>query len=180
MWRTGFVSEAAEFGDDLTVVHRRCVRLIVRDTDGSVLLFATRDPTYPELGTWWELPGGGRETGETLVDAAVRELWEETGLTIGSDQIGPPLWTRTATFKIHGKRHVQAEKVMVVSLGSWQPPLNLDNRQGYEVEDYFDHRWWSVHEIVTSRTRFYPGRLASILPAVLADCEVREPFEHWS
>jgi hypothetical protein len=19
----------------------------------------TRDPTYPELGTWWELPGGG-------------------------------------------------------------------------------------------------------------------------
>lgn len=27
----------------------------------------------------WEIPGGHRETGETAVDAARRELWEETG-----------------------------------------------------------------------------------------------------
>jgi 8-oxo-dGTP pyrophosphatase MutT (NUDIX family) len=36
-----------------------------------VLLFHTHDPTYPELGEWWELPGGG---------IAVRELREETGI----------------------------------------------------------------------------------------------------
>ena len=29
----------------------------------------------------WEMPGGHREYGETIADAAKRELWEETGAT---------------------------------------------------------------------------------------------------
>ncbi|MEH1016342.1 NUDIX domain-containing protein [Micromonospora sp. CPCC 206060] len=39
-----------------------------------MLLFHTKDPTYPEQGTWWELPGGGLEPGETYREAAVRDL----------------------------------------------------------------------------------------------------------
>ena len=34
------------------------------DAEGRLLLFRTVEPGRPELGTWWELPGGGVEPGE--------------------------------------------------------------------------------------------------------------------
>lgn len=174
------MSQMSEFGDDLPIVQRECVRLIVADADGLILLLATHDPTYPELGTWWEFPGGGIDNGETLAQAAARELWEETGITVAPEQIGPPLWSRNSTFKVHGKRHVQSEEVMVVSIEQRQPDLDSTNQEGIEIEDYFDHRWWSVAEILASSERFYPGRMATHLPEVLAGVRVREPFEQWS
>lgn len=32
----------------------------------------------------WGIPGGSMELGETLAEAAIRELWEETGLSVES------------------------------------------------------------------------------------------------
>lgn len=50
------------------------VRAVAVDARGRVMLVKH---TY--LAGWW-LPGGGVDRGETIGDAAVRELFEETGL----------------------------------------------------------------------------------------------------
>ena len=76
--------------DGLPVVERDAVRLVVRDARGRVLLFRTREITLPELGHWWELPGGGIEEGETYVQTAVRELYEEAGIRITPEQVAIP------------------------------------------------------------------------------------------
>jgi ADP-ribose pyrophosphatase YjhB (NUDIX family) len=46
--------------------------------DGRVLLVQRANP--PEQGNWG-FPGGRQRLGETLAEAALRELWEETGVT---------------------------------------------------------------------------------------------------
>ena len=80
----------AELPRDLPIVERDVVRLVVRDSEDRILLFHARETTAPELGAWWELPGGGIDEGETYLEAALRELREETGIVASSAQVGPP------------------------------------------------------------------------------------------
>lgn len=48
----------------------------IRDDAGRLLLIHKIDNDF------WALPGGGMEIGESIADAAVREVAEETGLTV--------------------------------------------------------------------------------------------------
>ena len=59
------------------MIHIACTFLV--DRNGSLLLQLRDDkaPYYPNV---WGLPGGAIEAGETPVEGAVRELWEETRL----------------------------------------------------------------------------------------------------
>jgi 8-oxo-dGTP pyrophosphatase MutT (NUDIX family) len=58
--------------DELTAA----TAVFVTDSDGALLLVrtVTRDT--------WAAPAGGREPGETVLECATREIWEETGLRI--------------------------------------------------------------------------------------------------
>lgn len=165
---------------DLPTVERTVVRLVVLDANDRVLLFHTHDPTYPELGSWWELPGGGIEAGETPLDAAVRELGEEAGIAIDSGCVDPPTWRRTASFRYRGERRLQHETVFLVRLAEPGPDVDGSRRVGFEDEDYFGYRWWPVDEVTRSVQRFYPGRLPALLPSVVAGEPIDEPFELWS
>ncbi|MBO4160743.1 MULTISPECIES: NUDIX hydrolase [Micromonospora] len=169
-----------ELPRDLPVIERTAVRLVVRDLDGLILLFHTRDPEHPRLGTWWELPGGGVDPGETYPETALRELREETGFVVAAAQLGPPTWRRRASFIHRRLRHVQDEVVLTVRLDAAAPDIDGADRLDYEVEDYFGFRWWPPDEIVTSTARFYPGRLPELLTGFLAGEQIDEPFELWS
>jgi 8-oxo-dGTP pyrophosphatase MutT (NUDIX family) len=169
-----------ELPDDLPVIERTAVRVVVIDSGERVLLLHTHDPTYPELGTWWELPGGGIDPGETSVETAIRELREETGIIVAPDAVGPPTWHRDASFRYRGERRLQHETVLAVRLPGPGPAVDGSQRVGFEDEDYFGYRWWAITDIVGSTGLFYPRRLPDLLPAFLDGAEIDEPLEVWS
>ena len=64
----------AKVGDDLLILPS--VTIANFDKSGRLLLMKTTDTNV------WVAPGGSIEPNETPADAAVREMWEETGLYV--------------------------------------------------------------------------------------------------
>ncbi len=56
---------------------------MVYDHDGNILVQDRKDPDWPGLC----FPGGHVEPGESFVESVIREVWEETGLTIENPKL---------------------------------------------------------------------------------------------
>ena len=56
---------------------------MVYDHDGNILVQDRLDPDWPGLC----FPGGHVEPGESFVESVIREVWEETGLTIENPKL---------------------------------------------------------------------------------------------
>ena len=56
---------------------------MVYDDAGNILVEDRIDPTWPGLC----FPGGHVEPGESFVESVIREVWEETGLTIKNPRL---------------------------------------------------------------------------------------------
>lgn len=54
--------------------------VIVTDTRGYLIC-------HPTHSKWWDLPKGRQDPGETYVQTAMRELREETGITVSENQL---------------------------------------------------------------------------------------------
>ena len=147
--------------------------------DGRLALLHMHDPVEPALGTWWELPGGGLEAGESREQACAREIAEETGLVVPAGAVGPVLWTRRATFRWLGQRRWQDETVHVVRVPAATPTRPVA-RTDDEARACLELRWWTLADLQAHPGRCYPGQLPAVAPRLLRGERFDEGFERWS
>jgi 8-oxo-dGTP pyrophosphatase MutT (NUDIX family) len=148
---------------------RPTARVVVLDPSGRVLLLGARltDPALPPGDVlFWYTPGGGVEEGESLREAAVRELAEEIGLVVAPADLEGPVWLRRHVGAFAGMDIDSRETFFV--LRDVVHEVDAGGRTELEVLGEEPHRWWSVAAIASSGEAFAPDDLAAQLPSLLA------------
>ena len=147
----------------MTPTKRLAARVLVLDPDGHVLLMRGFDPSRPEAGSWWLTPGGGVDAGESLEDAARRELREETGLEV--DAVGAPVFERRVLFDFEADSFDQTEHFFCVRAERFT--ITRAGWTDLEQRSFLEHRWWSTDELAVTAETIYPEDLVERLTRLL-------------
>jgi 8-oxo-dGTP pyrophosphatase MutT (NUDIX family) len=151
--------------DGRPLIRRETVRVLLIDPAVRVLLFEDSDPGLPSRPTFWITPGGGIDPGESPVDAAVREVAEETGLDLAPATLSGPVASRRVK---HGYSDKVVEQGEVFYSARVEPfEVVTDGHTEDERLSMIGHRWWTVGELRATAERIWPTELHRLVAAVV-------------
>ena len=149
-----------------SIAPRIGARVLLLDPSNRVLLIHALDPCNPSH-RWWELPGGGLDPGESLTDAARREVAEESGIVLA--ELGPQLWVRESRFRYKDQDHHRVDHVFLGRTCDIASKIALRPSDN-EKMGLIERRWWGALELRLCVDELLPGSLPDLLDDVIAGC----------
>lgn len=89
--------------------------------------------------------GGGIEAGESEREAAVRELWEETGLLVDPENLMGPVHQESFSFVWETDLVTQHQNYYAMAASDAM--VVFDNLEEIEVASVIGHGWWTAAQL---------------------------------
>ena len=156
-------------------VRRVSARVLLVDEADRILLFFNSDSVVPGADCYFTV-GGEVEPGESLPDAAARELFEETGLRIEAEALDQEVAWREGAMRTSAGAHVVAEEhYFYLRVNRFEPDLSgLDEG---ERGDIMHGDWLSLDDLETAEAIVFPIGLAGLLKRLYAGERPETPIE---
>jgi ADP-ribose pyrophosphatase YjhB (NUDIX family) len=133
---------------------RPTARVFPVSPDAEVLLLQDQDPARPGVLRWGSV-GGAAEPGESLEDAAVRELHEETGIEVAPDASTGAFHRATYEFTWGGRAHLSDAASFALPLAR-EVEVSFAFLEPSEIGNVVAARWWSADDPEADGTAVVP------------------------
>ncbi|HJW40041.1 MAG TPA: NUDIX domain-containing protein [Rhizomicrobium sp.] len=152
---------------------RPTVRVLLLSPSKRLLMFRYPNRSKSKIPpTCWATAGGGIDPGETIAQAAAREVLEETG--ISGVTLGPVVWHSEDLLHLPDRMILLAERFMIAHAPN--EDVVTDGWTEQERAEISAYHWWSLAEIRTTAEKLYPVGLARFLPPILEGDYPAEPL----
>ncbi|WP_186404589.1 NUDIX hydrolase [[Actinomadura] parvosata] len=148
-------------------LRRFTARVLPIDEQGRVLLLHGFDPAQPERRFWFTI-GGAVEDGETLQEAAARELYEEVGIRAGVEEFTGPHAEALIEFEWGEYAFTQDQAFFAIRVGE-AAAVSFDHMEQIEKDTTIEHRWWSEEELESTTEVVHPADLATLLRKIATE-----------
>lgn len=150
----------------MSPVNRLTSRVLLFDRDNHVLLFLTKAPDTSGIARWLT-PSGGVDPGESHAEAAIRELFEETGLE-GID-LGTSVWAHDFVVEWDDADHDTGHAEFYTAVVDRFEPSNAHWTEDEKI-DVLEHKWWSLAELIATDDPYEPAELVNLVRSQLPSC----------